>query len=314
MSSSNGTQFLNQTQYGGDLLASGKLLPLEITLTLNVMLGNLLIILVLWRYKYLQTPSNLLIGNLALSDVYTSVLYIPMLHTLPFISSTPTCFVLKALGGTWVTVHFFSLLSIGVDRHIKMRLPLRYYSIVTERRSYIAVGSIWAYGSFMGGLMAMTTYLQTNQMAKCTDSTMLFFLLGYVQPILMFAITIMFFGNTIWIGWRVQGQVISELSLVNHQAAVNFKSESKITQKLGILLLLPIICHVPLLAKAVISNQFYNQAAIVINLIALTGIGQGFWIYAYADIHFREGVIKILKTILAKLKGNDTNVYFISGE
>ena len=304
MFSSNGIQFIvNQTQYWGDLVASGKLLPLEITLTLYMMIGNLLIILALWRYRYLQTPSNLLIGNLALSDVFGSLSYLPAIHILPDSLVTPACTVLRGLVGTWITVHFFSLLSIGVDRHIKMKLPLRYYSIMTERRSYIAVGSTWAYGLFMGGLMSSSNYLKINPMARCMDTEMLFFLLGYMQPVLVFAITIIFFCNTIWIGWRIQGQVISELSLVNHQAAVNFKKESKITQKLCILLLLPIVCHVPLLATAVMSNQVHNQSAIVIYLIAVTGIGQGFWIYAYADIHFREGVIKILKTVFAKLRG-----------
>ena len=82
--------------------------------------GNLLLCYVVYRFRRMRTTTNLLIGNLALSDFIVAVICVPFnfyyyLHqSWPFGRSM--CVIVSYLKATSLYVSINSLLAIAVDR------------------------------------------------------------------------------------------------------------------------------------------------------------------------------------------------------
>ena len=83
-------------------------------------IGNLLLCYVVYRFRRMRTTTNLLIGNLALSDFIVAVICVPFnfyyyIHqTWPFGKSM--CVIVSYLKATSLYVSINSLLAIAVDR------------------------------------------------------------------------------------------------------------------------------------------------------------------------------------------------------
>ncbi|XP_035665859.1 prokineticin receptor 2-like [Branchiostoma floridae] len=86
--------------------------------------GNFLLLLVLLLYKETRTTTNLLIGNLALSDLLVSLLCLPynmdyhVVHAGSWRHSTALCAVVNFFTSVSHYVSTHALLAIGVDRYL----------------------------------------------------------------------------------------------------------------------------------------------------------------------------------------------------
>lgn len=96
---------------------------LAITYTLVMVIcgvGNLLLCCVVLRFRRMRTTTNILIGNLALSDFFVAILCVPfnfyyyMTDSWPF--GKPMCVIVGYLKMTSFYVSVNSLLAIAVDR------------------------------------------------------------------------------------------------------------------------------------------------------------------------------------------------------
>ncbi len=122
--------FENQTDpnpYGYDIdfphvhIAVKSILAVSYTLMMLICgIGNLLLCYVVYRFRRMRTTTNLLIGNLALSDFMVAVICVPFnfyyyLHQIwPF--GKPMCVVVSYLKATSLYVSINSLLAIAIDR------------------------------------------------------------------------------------------------------------------------------------------------------------------------------------------------------
>ncbi|XP_066271647.1 prokineticin receptor 2-like [Branchiostoma lanceolatum] len=86
--------------------------------------GNFLLLLALLLYKETRTPTNLLIGNLALSDLLVSLLCLPynmdyhVVHEGSWHHSTALCAVVNFFTSVSHYVSTHALLAIGIDRYL----------------------------------------------------------------------------------------------------------------------------------------------------------------------------------------------------
>ncbi|CAI6363415.1 unnamed protein product [Macrosiphum euphorbiae] len=111
--------------------------------------GNSLVIFMYFKCKSLQTPANMLIINLAVSDfimlakasifIYNSYYLGPALGKLG-------CQVCGFLGGLTGTVSIMTLAAISLDRYYVIVCPLKAAVKTTKQRARIWIGLIWIYG------------------------------------------------------------------------------------------------------------------------------------------------------------------------
>ncbi|XP_001637964.3 adenosine receptor A2a [Nematostella vectensis] len=112
-------------------------------------LANLILVTLIWRNNHLQSPSNLLVGALALSDLgvgcFVQPLYIAYkvaeMQRLEAYCLLAEVFNLIATELTCVS--FLIMTALSVDRWLAITLHLRYSTIVTRKLVLVVVIVCW---------------------------------------------------------------------------------------------------------------------------------------------------------------------------
>ncbi|XP_028514222.1 melanocortin receptor 4-like [Exaiptasia diaphana] len=120
-------------------------------LSMPIAVSNALILLTIWRKPAFQSPSNIFICNLALSDIAVAVIGIPLWissKVYDLMSGDPdtacTLAYSATVAGTTVSgASCLTLISAILDRYLALRLHLRYPSVVTKRRVAMVCGCTW---------------------------------------------------------------------------------------------------------------------------------------------------------------------------
>ncbi|KAM6954343.1 alpha-1A adrenergic receptor [Aplochiton taeniatus] len=110
--------------------------------------GNILVILSVVCHRHLRTVTHYFIVNLAVADLALSSIVLPFSATFEILGrwvfGRPFCNVWAAVDVLCCTASIMSLCVISVDRYIGVSYPLRYPTIVTERRALMAMVGLWA--------------------------------------------------------------------------------------------------------------------------------------------------------------------------
>ena len=117
-------------------------------LALIAFLGNVLIIVALRKVSSLHSPSKLLLGCLAATDLCVGLITQP-LH-VAFLASpedSKSCYYIYSLfnilGAIFIGVSLLTLTAISVDRLLALLSGLRYRQVITLRRAWIFVALFW---------------------------------------------------------------------------------------------------------------------------------------------------------------------------
>ena len=138
------------TLTSGSQQPSIHLAVLNIFLSLTAILGNSLILVALRKESSLHPPSKLLYRNLATTDLLVGLVTHPLSVTY-WISSIykqwNLCRYARSAGYlssyALCGVSLLTMTTISVDRLLALLLGLRYKRIVTLKRTYIIVATVW---------------------------------------------------------------------------------------------------------------------------------------------------------------------------
>lgn len=113
-------------------------------------LGNVTVIIYTIFSSKEKTATTYLIGNLALADLLVCLAFYPiwiveLTRTILNIDSNQVIFCKLSRSTIWafILASVTTLLAITIDRYIYFVKPLKYPLIVTHRRVFLAVSSIW---------------------------------------------------------------------------------------------------------------------------------------------------------------------------
>ncbi|KAM3924557.1 olfactory receptor-like protein OLF1 [Leptodactylus fuscus] len=122
--------------------------------------GNLLIILLVFTSKNLQTPMYFFISQLSISDILLTTDIVPkMLHILLNNGGTITftdCFIQFYFFCASEEFECFLLAVMSYDRYVAICNPLRYSSIVTNSLCVQLVSMCWLLGFFFSFVLTIT--------------------------------------------------------------------------------------------------------------------------------------------------------------
>ncbi|XP_013809904.1 alpha-1A adrenergic receptor [Apteryx mantelli] len=111
-------------------------------------LGNILVILSVVCHRHLQSVTHYYIINLAIADLLLTSTVLPFSATMEILGywafGRIFCNIWAAVDVLCCTASIMSLCIISIDRYIGVSYPLRYPSIVTEKRGLLALFSVWA--------------------------------------------------------------------------------------------------------------------------------------------------------------------------
>lgn len=119
-----------------------------------ILIGNSLVLVAMYRFKRLRTPSNYLMTSLATSDLGIGMfmpvgMYLELGGARDF-SGAYVCLLSYGVAITLCCVSVLVMVAIAVDRFTSLARPLRYANLITHSavERYIAV--FWAYSSLVG--------------------------------------------------------------------------------------------------------------------------------------------------------------------
>ena len=143
------------------------LAAVNVFLSITAFLGNALILIALRKESSLHPPSKVLLQCLATTDLFVGLVSQPLdvvyltsvvKHDWKICHSSSVAGLIA--GYILASVSLLTLTAISVDRLLALLLGLRYRHVVTLKRTYVLVGTLWVV-SFLAGASYSLNYLIT---------------------------------------------------------------------------------------------------------------------------------------------------------
>ena len=160
--------YLSFPQYDGVGIFSVIEFSILVLIIPFTLIGNILVLVAVVRFRRLRTCMNILIMNLAISDLLvgcpTGPLY-ASIYIYPDLAGNKWLCLLKCAS---VTLSFscslISLCFISIERYLVVFFPLHYNTWVTKRRIKIAIVALWCYAILLSvmPLLGVNTWNQAH--------------------------------------------------------------------------------------------------------------------------------------------------------
>ncbi|XP_060072071.1 neuropeptide FF receptor 2-like [Ylistrum balloti] len=109
--------------------------------------GNLIVVIVIWRNRWLHTVTNFFIVNLAVADILVAIFCVPITLLTNIYTGWPygsmMCKVTPYLQGVSVCASVNTLAAIALDRYLAICYTLNYK--LTGRVARVVMGCVWAF-------------------------------------------------------------------------------------------------------------------------------------------------------------------------
>lgn len=118
-------------------------------ITFITIVGNVLVLLALYRFKKLRSMSNCLIGNLAISDLLLALSVLPISTTYDLLGywvfGENMCTVWLCIDVLYCTASIWGLCTIAVDRYTATVYPVWYLEKKSPRRALVSIIFVWMF-------------------------------------------------------------------------------------------------------------------------------------------------------------------------
>ncbi|XP_078663908.1 D(4) dopamine receptor-like [Branchiostoma floridae x Branchiostoma belcheri] len=121
---------------------------LPILVIVEILTGNALVVVAIYKGKNLRSTTNYFIVNLAVTDALMAVLVMPFVVYVEFINGVwqlgfLMCDVFVALDVMLCTASIFNLVAISIDRFYAVTWPVRYSKHKSNNRLAITITLVW---------------------------------------------------------------------------------------------------------------------------------------------------------------------------
>ena len=269
------------------------LVILNVSTSPFIIVTNSVVLVAIWKTSSLHTPGNMLLCNLAVSDLALGLLIQPVfiLHTLRklvvnyeifhFVSET------KEIAGICLCgVSFITVTTISLDRMIALKFHLRYNSLVTMNKTALAIAVIWTVCGFASSV-------------KVWKGTALYPFLGLI---IVFCLVANFFAyfEVYRVVIRHQGQIHSQMQVMSANAGqgMRFKQLRRSAVTVFYVYCLFLLCYLPYIATLVadvfVQTSFGKYYAVPSTIVFLNSALNPV-MYFWRQSNIRQAVKRILK-------------------
>ncbi|KAB0804199.1 hypothetical protein PPYR_01169 [Photinus pyralis] len=282
-----------------------------------ILIGNSLVLIAMYRFKRLRTPSNYLIMSLATSDLGVGMfmpigMYLEIGGTNNF-TSAHVCLLSYGIAITLCCVSVLVMVAIAVDRFTSLARPLRYPNLITHSavERYIAV--FWAYSSLVG--FTPLAYALVNGIAGNHGHDDCSFGGLVARPVQLFmfcavygpsALVLLVCYGYVYFVARGHARAISEVRHSLHYSSgattgpPRYGLALAITAGLFLALWLPFQACM-LMDVFVGTNILTAWAAVYLALPILASSAINPWVYGYRNSELRAAVRKVIDDLLTAL-------------
>ncbi|XP_068172312.1 adenosine receptor A1-like [Antennarius striatus] len=283
-------------------------ISIELAIALASVLGNVLVVLVVCVNRALRDTTFSFIVSLAVADIAVGVLVIPLaiVISLGFNTQFYTCLFLSCLLLIITQNAILSLLAIAIDRYLRVKIPTRYSTLVTQRRAYMAVCLCWIL-SFLAGLVPMVGWNNHDVQKNISISSDI--VCEFITVIRMdYMVYFNFFGWVV-VPLSIMIALYAEIFRVirnqlNRRAEATsdgeryYKKELKLAKSLALVMFLFVLCWLPIHIMNCVT--FFCPQCYIPKFVTYTGIIMSHvnsalnpMVYAFRIKRFRVTLIQI---------------------
>ncbi|XP_055063174.2 trace amine-associated receptor 13c-like [Misgurnus anguillicaudatus] len=264
---------------------------------------NLLVIISIFHFKKLHTPTNMLILSLAVADLLVGLIIMPLeaitlIETCWYFGDT-ICRLFLIIMGMLLSASLSNLVLIAVDRYVAVCHPLLYPQKITMTRTIIIICVSWFFSSAYSIAMISISHRKYTCYGECI--AMLTFALSIADLFVSFlfpcSLIIPLYLRIFYVAYQQVKVINSLMRSGKHltEGSVRRKSESKAALTLGLIVTFYLFCWIPFFILSLTPNTKMTTAAAYFMLWMLyINSGLNPLIYAIFYPWFRTSVKHIL--------------------
>ncbi|XP_062601370.1 allatostatin-A receptor-like isoform X4 [Saccostrea cucullata] len=273
------------------------------------LVGNLLVIIVVYSYKQMQNTTNILIVSLAFADLFFIIFCVPFTATLYAMPTWPFgdiwCKIVNYLMYVCAYASVWTLVLMSFDRYLAVVHPISSMRLRNTRNAYILIVLTWFIFS-VGHIRLLIQYnvLEYNYSGAMRSSCInieedtlplfhaCFFAFGYVLPLLIICVLYGFLLKRLLYGVVPGGS----------QRAENIRSKKRVTRMIIIVVVIFALCWLPIHICFMIQYFDLNYETNIVNTsflmtancIAYMNSCMNPILYAFLSENFRRSFKKLL--------------------
>ncbi|KAF3694463.1 Trace amine-associated receptor 13c [Channa argus] len=283
---------------------------------------NLLVIISISHFRQLQTPTNLLLLSLAVSDFLVGLLLMPVrIYHIGscWLWGSSMCALFRYTSFIITSSSVGNMVLISVDRYVAIIDPLCYTTKVTPKRVKFCVCLCWAGCIFYNGVILHDFLKHPETYYSCHGEcgNVLTFVSGAVDVVFTFigpiTVIIVLYMRVFVVAVSQARAMRSHIAAVSLQGSVGgiaTKSERKAAKTLGVVIIVFLMCFCPYFYPSLVNQD--TSATVAFSVF-------GLWllycnsclnplIYAYFYPWFRKSVKLIVTLQILQLDSCDANV------
>lgn len=274
------------------------LVVLCVFLALAAFIGNSLVILTVYRTPVLRTINNCLLTSLAVADLLTGSIAVPiyignlLLFRNPFQKSSVLSNAVDASGIVIYISSTYSICAVSVDRFVSVKYALRYNSIMTFRRCSYVIASIWIF-SFIYVIFYWLFRFQLTFLGEYWKIWMAASIIIYATPVV---VTISCYGYILKEALRQTRSI----TVLNVQQQAQQSNTRKTNLTVALVVGISLLCVLPIITQMiyVLTVGCSNQASLLLTWAVFAAYGNcavNPWIYGLRRREFRDVFKKLLR-------------------
>ncbi|XP_029386747.1 trace amine-associated receptor 13c-like [Echeneis naucrates] len=228
---------------------------------------NLLVIISISHFKQLQTPTNLLLLSLAVSDFFVGLVmcFQILLSDSCWTLGDRMCTLYGVLDYIITSASVGTMVLISVDRYVAICDPLRYSDKVTVRGVVVCSGLCWVCSLLYNSVVMKENITQPGRYNSCSGECVI--VINYIAGVIDVMLT--FIGPVsviIVLYLRVFVVAVSQARAMRSQRSGTFlakRSELKAAKTLGVVVVVFLMCLCPYYCSTLTSQSSSFSATTV---------------------------------------------------
>ena len=289
---------MNNTEYDNRLsIAARTVLSTWYGLTgLGAIIGNGVLLWLIITKRSLRTVSNVFLSSLAAADLLVGFgiqpVWISVRYTAYNVDRVQTYG--KAIDYLWIhttVATTFNLCCVTLDRHIAIFHPLRYENILSHKRCYLLIATVW----FMSLVLPCSRFL----VEKVTGLPALYISFT-IMTVLIPMIVIILCSIQILKAASVQSKRISVSTVQNRDAVIRKIKNFKAAKTISIVVGLFVVCWLPSLITSLVHHfsgkLTFTKLWVPVEAAAFTSSAINPWVYCLRNEEFNEALTRTFRS------------------
>ncbi|KAM8975993.1 adenosine receptor A3-like [Pelodytes ibericus] len=290
-------------------------IAVETMIGISAVLGNIMVILAVKVNPGLQNTTFYFIVSLAFADLAVGVLVMPLaiILSLGIQLHFHSCLLMCCLVIILTNASILSLLAIAIDRYLRIKISIRYKSVITSRRIYLSIWFIWIV-SFLVGLVPLFGWNNRSKLdekerqylsCRFTSAMSMDYMVYFNIFVWVFLPLVIMLVLYIEIFYLIRNQLKQSASQASRNGLF-YGKEYKTAKSLALVLLLFALSWLPLsfmnclfyFNPEIVNSSVFKSTLFLAILLSHANSVMNPIIYAFRIKKFKDAYIKIIKTYI----------------